>query len=1745
MKFLSLAIAVTLAFVASLQLRAAVWSDRLEGWENGVGSWSTAVDADTSDYPEGSVIPFRFVSSYSPSSVHVLKIRYNHTAGGASRFVDYLATVNSTVAGVPVLSGITLPADQQTARTWPIPVDPQLAQARPGFVQPAGVLTTYNVSQLSFSSTYTTTAGVRELLVCFTVSGLPRTGNRTVVIAFGSHLATEQDWGVGNGSADFPGTTTKVFAQADRRSMVEVPIEVAAEAPSADLQVTQTGPSTLCFGTQATFVVTVKNLGPSLAEQVELTDLLPANGTLISATGSTGTVSGTGPVKLSVANLASGAEAVLTLTVQMTGQAQGENTASVTSTTTDPQSGNNSSSISIDSRDLTAPVITVPADYVVDLADGACEMAVGYEGAPATAVDDCGGAVVLTYNPPSGTILGPGEHEVTVTARDGSNNESTATFKVLVRDNPNISWPVARFLPLVPVGNGLVQATFTQCLNQFDQSRWYRFSVKPGDQVIAVLQGLTENYDLVLFRDIQQTYDSLVNQVDDLPLLNAQFAPDAFSPAAFSPDAFSPAAFSPAAFSPAAFSPAAFSPAAFSPAAFSPAAFSPAAFSPDAFSPAAFSPAAFSPDAFSPAAFSPAAFSPAAFSPAAFSPAAFSPAAFSDAQIRSVVAVSAFPGTANEGLVANVWNNTGEFYLRVRGRNGVFQPGAAFELAVYVMTGTCEDVELTPPAGTGTGPAVTSGDFKTLILTDSERLLDDGSKAAMNQQLAVFAARPEVKGKIIDLAAYPQVKWFQQQADVNYDCPFAKNLAAGSIRDVIRQWRAQNPVANVVLVGSDSVIPFFRYPDQAMLGPEENYIPPVNTFSASEASLRLNFVLGQDAYGASCELPLKAASLPLPEIPVGRLVEAPVEILGMVQAYLETAAGVLPAPTSALVTGYDFLTDAALGVETELEAGMGRPVDTLIAPAASAPAEGWTAAQLRQALFTKRLDLVYLAGHFSAFSALAADYQTVILANELQTAPNSFKNSILFSAGCHSGYNAVDQDGIAQVTPQPDWAQAAARRQATLIAGTGYQYGDTDFIEYSERIYLQFAKELRTGTGPVSVGQALLRAKRYYLATTPAMRGIHEKAFHEATLFGLPMLSVAMPGDRIPTDVEASEVGALSGFPTNPGLLLGLQQADLSVVPNFVERTMVLQDIGANTSVTAKYLEGSDGVLVNPAEPVLPLESLNVDVSQTTLRGVGWRGGTYEDEAGVIPLTGAATTEIRGVHSSFLTDVLYPVRFWAVNYFDLLCGGSGEVTRLNVWPAQFVSDKGTDVKGTLRRHTRADFRLFYSDNSTIYQLNDGSGTIIPALSAPPSINGVFSSNEASVVRFRVNVTGNPAAGIQAVWLTYTATKAPFYGRWIPFDLTQNATDTTLWEGELDLAGTGLVADDLRYLVQAVNGVGLVSMHTRQGAFHVPNQTEGWEGASALPTSVELLAPPESADFGSQVVLRARWTAAGSDPANRTLVFTLGNQQVAARTDATGVAQATLNVLTVPGDYDLKVSYSGEEGLASSNASAPFQILPTATFLNLGVQSFSAPAVTSGDVSVLLSDANGPLIERSVLFVATGTSTIVRTAITDLTGRARMGTIPSGTYSVTAYFGKLVTLPDGTTLVDLRDVRYLGSQITTRVSFDTEPPAGYVVVNKPVLRNPNHKMVTVTVCPFFTDPSGTPVTRILSVTSNEPENGTGDGDVGPDIQVTGPVTVRLRAERAGTGTGRIYTLVVETKDPLGNKRIDTLTVTVPK
>jgi hypothetical protein len=65
-----------------------------------------------------------------------------------------------------------------------------------------------------------------------------------------------------------------------------------------------------------------------------------------------------------------------------------------------------------------------------------------------------------------------------------------------------------------------------------------------------------------------------------------------------------------------------------------------------------------------------------------------------------------------------------------------------------------------------------------------------------------------------------------------------------------------------------------------------------------------------------------------------------------------------------------------------------------------------------------------------------------------------------------------------------------------------------------------------------------------------------------------------------------------------------------------------------------------------------------------------------------------------------------------------------------------------------------------------------------------------------------------------------------------------------------------------------------------------------------------------------------------------------------------------------------------------------------------------------------------------------------------------------------------------------------------------------------------------------------------VSSNEPQNGLGDGNMAPDWEITGDDTVNLRAERSGRRSGRVYTIAVTCTDACGNNSTGNVVVNVP-
>ena len=105
----------------------------------------------------------------------------------------------------------------------------------------------------------------------------------------------------------------------------------------------------------------------------------------------------------------------------------------------------------------------------------------------------------------------------------------------------------------------------------------------------------------------------------------------------------------------------------------------------------------------------------------------------------------------------------------------------------------------------------------------------------------------------------------------------------------------------------------------------------------------------------------------------------------------------------------------------------------------------------------------------------------------------------------------------------------------------------------------------------------------------------------------------------------------------------------------------------------------------------------------------------------------------------------------------------------------------------------------------------------------------------------------------------------------------------------------------------------------------------------------------------------------------------------------------------------------------------------------------------------------------------------------------------------------------------------------------------VSASRTTLLLPLHQLVPVTVNYTATDACG-PVTSTLSVTSDEPVTGHGQGLAGltsPDWQVIDANHVRLRAERSARGDGRVYTITIRSSDAAGGESTARVFVTVPR
>ena len=549
-----------------------------------------------------------------------------------------------------------------------------------------------------------------------------------------------------------------------------------------------------------------------------------------------------------------------------------------------------------------------------------------------------------------------------------------------------------------------------------------------------------------------------------------------------------------------------------------------------------------------------------------------------------------------------------------------------------------------------------------------------------------------------------------------------------------------------------------------------------------------------------------------------------------------------------------------------------------------------------------------------------------------------------------------------------DWTQRMAEQHAVLIGGTGYQYGDSDFLEYSERLYLDVSRRLHettAGNAPVPVGTALVQAKQDYLSGLSTVSGIDQKSMLEATLYGLPMTGFDAPG-RTPIGSDVSQADPQAVGADTPGATFGLKTDDLGVDTPTDART---KDSGVDPSdpqqaglpAKSTWLAGRDGVTVLPGAPALPKQIEDVTVPGQVLRGVGFRSADYSDTTGILPVTGAPAIEGSTPNTTFESSAFFPQKLITPNYFGTL-SGTGR-TSLILTPGQYRSDTGGALTDTQRAYTHMDMRLFYSGTD-----GQSFGANQPSLAAAPSIGNVQGTVSNGVVTFSATVTGDPSAGVQEVWATWTGTGSDSgYGHWKSVDLSQDPNDSTHWTGTLPLPA-GQSSSGMRFLMQAANGVGAVGLDTAEGDGYRVVQA----GADTAQLSLGTATPTAGSPFG----VTATVTDQSGPVADRTVRFTVSRNGTqlfqyadASTTDGTVVLQLPAGESLPSGRLTVRADLIGASGNEVDSRTtevviggATFALSPGSLTTRAGTAYPAAMPLTA-----TLTDARGPMPGVPVTF----------------------------------------------------------------------------------------------------------------------------------------------------------------------------------
>ena len=176
------------------------------------GNWVNGnLGSSNSNYVEGEFVPYRMRitgAAGDGTTVHTLIIEYDTTQNG-KHALDYIGTYNANEANANPCDYAGCPFGGPS--TFPIPIDPMVTNGPDGnpgggddITQIPGDFTIWggtitSVSYGTFSGTYAGNS-MQQVIITFTSTV------SNPVLAWGGHISTRIDWGVGFSAVDLPGS---------------------------------------------------------------------------------------------------------------------------------------------------------------------------------------------------------------------------------------------------------------------------------------------------------------------------------------------------------------------------------------------------------------------------------------------------------------------------------------------------------------------------------------------------------------------------------------------------------------------------------------------------------------------------------------------------------------------------------------------------------------------------------------------------------------------------------------------------------------------------------------------------------------------------------------------------------------------------------------------------------------------------------------------------------------------------------------------------------------------------------------------------------------------------------------------------------------------------------------------------------------------------------------------------------------------------------------------------------------------------------------------------------------------------------------------------------------------------------------------------------------------------------------------------------------------------------------------------